>query len=227
MAAVTCCGAPDAGSGELSGHGSTFFTADNAEGAESPQRRGRLLCGLCDLCGDSHQGELRVAVKFLVEIDGQAFEVEAPGQSGHATVDGQSYAVDMRPVDGRWLYSLIVDDCSYEALVVEREDGYAVTIRDEPFEVEVKDPKAARLAMIVRRAEAPSTELSIKAPLPGLVVAVEAEPGQVVKKGQTLVSLEAMKMENDLGAPRDGKVCGVHVSAGDVVEKGQPLLTLE
>lgn len=166
-------------------------------------------------------------MKYLVEIEGHAFDVEVQNPSGRATVDGEQFAVDMTSVDGRWLYSLIVDNRPYEAFVEEKEESYSVTIQGEPFEVVVKDPKAAKLAMMVQRPEAPPTELPIKAPLPGLIVAVEAVPGQAVKKGQILVVLEAMKMENDLTAPRDGTICEVLVSGGDKVDKGQLLLTLE
>lgn len=166
-------------------------------------------------------------MKYLVEIEGHPFEVEVQNPSGRATVDGEQFAVDMCSVDGRWLYSLIVDHRPYEAFVEEKEERYSVTIQGEPFEVVVRDPKTARLAKMVQRPEAPPTELPIKAPLPGLIVAVEAEPGRVVKKGQILVVLEAMKMENDLTAPRDGTVRDVLVSPGGKVEKGQLLLTLE
>ena len=166
-------------------------------------------------------------MKYQVEIEGDSFEVEVQNPRGRATVDGQEYNVDLRCVDGRWLYSLIVDDRPYEAFVEEKEESYSVTIQGEPFEVSVVDPKAARLARMVQRPEAPIAEYPIKAPLPGLIVAVEAEPGKTVKKGQVLVVLEAMKMENDLTAPRDATVREVMVSGGDKVDKGQVLLTLE
>lgn len=166
-------------------------------------------------------------MKYAVEIEGRSFQVQVESPPGQATVDGRQCSVDLRSVDGRWLYSLIVDNCPYEALVEEKEEGYAVTIQGEPFQVMVKSPRAARLALMVRPPDVPSTELSIKAPLPGLIVAVEAKPGQAVKKGQILVVLQAMKMDNDLIAPRDSKVREVLVSKGDTVEKGHILLILE
>ncbi len=67
----------------------------------------------------------------------------------------------------------------------------------------------------------------MKAPMPGLVLRVMAEPGTVLKKGDSVLVLEAMKMENVLKAPGDGVVKAVQVKAGDKVEKGQLLLTLE
>jgi acetyl/propionyl-CoA carboxylase alpha subunit len=67
---------------------------------------------------------------------------------------------------------------------------------------------------------------TIAAPLPGKVVALAAKAGQAVKKGEALVTLEAMKMEHALKAPRDGVVAEVGASAGDLVKEGAVLVRL-
>ena len=67
----------------------------------------------------------------------------------------------------------------------------------------------------------------IEAPMPGLVKAVFAEAGQVVKEGDRLAVLEAMKMEHALLAARDGVVGEVLAAAGDQVEAGAALIRLE
>lgn len=67
----------------------------------------------------------------------------------------------------------------------------------------------------------------IAAPMPGLVKAVLAEPGQAVKAGDRLAVLEAMKMEHALQAARDGVVAEVLVAPGAQVESGAPLVRLE
>ena len=46
--------------------------------------------------------------------------------------------------------------------------------------------------------------------MPGKVVAVKASAGQAVKKGDTILVLEAMKMENDIVAPQDGTVASIN-----------------
>ena len=66
----------------------------------------------------------------------------------------------------------------------------------------------------------------VKAPLPGVVTKVLVATGQSVKKGDTVLVLEAMKMENNITAESDGKVTGVCVSAGDSVMEGTVLLTI-
>ena len=63
------------------------------------------------------------------------------------------------------------------------------------------------------------------APEPG--AAAFAPVGASVRKGQTIMIVEAMKTMNPIPAPRDGKIKGVHVENGQPVEYGQPLLVLE
>ncbi|WP_300547373.1 acetyl/propionyl/methylcrotonyl-CoA carboxylase subunit alpha [Roseovarius sp.] len=67
----------------------------------------------------------------------------------------------------------------------------------------------------------------IEAPMPGLVKAVHAVPGQSVVRGDRLAVLEAMKMEHSLLAARDGVVAEVLVAAGDQVTAGAALVRLE
>lgn len=65
---------------------------------------------------------------------------------------------------------------------------------------------------------------TIKAPMPGLIVAVSVQPGDTVQKGDSVLVLEAMKMENLLKAPGDATVKNIRVMPGDRVEKGQVLI---
>jgi len=67
---------------------------------------------------------------------------------------------------------------------------------------------------------------SLAAPMPGLIVSIAKNVGDAVKKGETLVVLEAMKMENALPAPCDGTVAAVNVKSGDNVAKGAVLVLI-
>jgi biotin carboxyl carrier protein len=67
----------------------------------------------------------------------------------------------------------------------------------------------------------------VRAPMPGLIVRVEVEPGQEVRAGQPIVIMEAMKMENELRAEAAGLVARVLVAAGQPVEKGAILVEFE
>lgn len=66
----------------------------------------------------------------------------------------------------------------------------------------------------------------MKAPLPGVVAKILVSVGQAVKKGETVLVLEAMKMENNIAAEADGKITGICVAAGDSVMEGTTLVTI-
>jgi propionyl-CoA carboxylase alpha chain len=65
------------------------------------------------------------------------------------------------------------------------------------------------------------------APMPGKVVRVAVQPGEVVTRGQVLVALEAMKMEQSAVSPSDGVVKAVLVREGEQVTAGQVLVLVE
>ena len=67
----------------------------------------------------------------------------------------------------------------------------------------------------------------IKALIPGVVAEVDTQVGPAVKKGNTLMILEAMKMLNRIKAPQDGTVKAISVAAGEKVTKGQVLIEIE
>jgi 3-methylcrotonyl-CoA carboxylase alpha subunit len=75
--------------------------------------------------------------------------------------------------------------------------------------------------------EGEDVEGGLRAPMPGKVVTLIAEPGVVVEKGAPLLVLEAMKMEHTITAPRKGKVVSFHVAAGDHVADGAELVEFE
>lgn len=67
----------------------------------------------------------------------------------------------------------------------------------------------------------------VEAPMPGTILSINVTKGQMVKKGEVLIVLEAMKMENEIVSPIDGKVISVNVNQGDVVNSGEILISLD
>ena len=88
-------------------------------------------------------------------------------------------------------------------------------------------PAAAPAPAAKPAAAAPAGGHCIKTPLPGVIIDVKVNVGDVVAKGQTVVVLEAMKMENNINADRDGKVTAIQVAKGDTVADGAVLVVLE
>jgi biotin carboxyl carrier protein len=159
-----------------------------------------------------------------------AIDVEEDGEQLLVKLGDRRLRVDLRKVSDPSLFSLIVDNQSFELLVEPAEPGsdeYDVLVEGEHYRLLVQDEWARRLATIQRRSRVPEGELAIKAPMPGVVLALEISVGDHVKHGQGLLVLGAMKMENQIKSPRDGVVRSVFVEKGDTVEQGRPLVVLE
>ena len=114
--------------------------------------------------------------------------------------------------------------------------NYTITVNGNVYEVTVEEgtgsaaaaaPKAAPKAAAPKAAApAGAGAVKITAPMPGKIVAVKANAGAAVKKGQVILVLEAMKMEIPVVAPQDGTVAGINVSVGQAVESGDLLASL-
>ena len=88
----------------------------------------------------------------------------------------------------------------------------------------VRVPKAGLAAGHAKAKAVDGNPNHLGAPMPGMVVTVAVKVGQVVKRGDPLVSLEAMKMETVLSAERDCTVHAVHVRPGETIQAKDLLL---
>ena len=100
--------------------------------------------------------------------------------------------------------------------------GKSVMQDDLLIEIEATDsvaspmeqPTAAPVAQPVAQPAPRASAESIKAPLPGSIMKVLVTPGQRVKRGDVLLTMESMKMENSIMAERDCTIKAVHVEVG-------------
>ncbi len=167
-------------------------------------------------------------MKYFVRIGSQTLEVEVAG--GRVVVDGVAFEAHLAAVPGTPLYHLLLGGQSWTVAAQPLEGGvgrWALGVVGERVEVDVVDERTRQIQALTGGRVAASPAGTIRAPMPGLVVRVEVEPGQRVDAGAGLVVVEAMKMENELRAPGAGVVAAVHVVPGQVVERGAALVTLE
>jgi len=165
-------------------------------------------------------------MRYIATVNDQTFEIEIL-PDGRIEVNGTPHRVDIRSIDGSSLYSLLVDDRSYELFVEEEAGEYRVLLDGELHLTRVEDEWGRLLARVRQAPLTPPGKVSIQAPMPGLVVAVPVAVQQRIKAGQAVVILESMKMENELCAPCDGLVQTVRVNPGDIVKQGQVLVTIK
>lgn len=127
-----------------------------------------------------------------------------------------------------------------KATVVPQEDGkLAVTLNDTTYSVEVPELLKQAPRPVVNHAAAPAPVATkpiaaapvasnvVAAPLPGTITKVLVNEGDKVKKGDTLLTMEAMKMENSITAEADGIVRKIHVGVGASVNQGDALVDFE
>jgi biotin carboxyl carrier protein len=164
-------------------------------------------------------------MKYFANVKDQEFIIEI-GLDNRITVNGEPFEINFRRMPNSGVTSLLINHRSLEAVVEELEGIWQVLIRGEQYPVAVADERMQRLSKARGSFAAPDGEVSVTSPMPGTIIAVPVEEGDIVNKGDKIIILESMKMENELRAPRDGIVTHVRVQAGTSVEKGQALVVI-
>lgn len=140
-------------------------------------------------------------------------------------------------------YKYKINGNLYNVTVNDVEDNVAnVEVNGTSYKVELEQSVNAAPKPVTRPAAAPKTESGapvvtkrpaaakkdgVKSPLPGVILDLKVKEGDTVKKGQTIIILEAMKMENNINAHKDGKVVEIKVNKGDSVLEGTDLVIIE
>lgn len=165
-------------------------------------------------------------LKYIATVGEKEFEIEIVDER-HVIIGNRLYEIDFTAVSGQPVYSLLVDNKSFEAYIYPgNDDELHVFMLGRMYEVRVEDEREKRLRAQAGGNVAASGEFYLKAPMPGLVVSIPVEEGQKVEKGQVLLILESMKMQNELKSPRAGKVSRIRVKPGESVEQKATLLSV-
>jgi biotin carboxyl carrier protein len=164
-------------------------------------------------------------VKYYVTINGREFAVDVDGDS--VRVEGRNGHAHLSPVPGTPLRHLLLDRASLALTMERRGPGeWQLGLAGAQYEARVVDERTRHIESLTGGAKVRVGPALLRAPMPGLVVRVLADAGQIVEPGQGLLVLEAMKMENELRAMAPGRVVAVLVTPGETVEKGQVLMEL-
>ena len=121
------------------------------------------------------------------------------------------------------------------------DDIAEVEVNGTPYSVKMEKPAKKQMVTLKHPAQAPTTPAgepvvarpvssgaagAVKSPLPGVILSIDCKVGDVVKRGQKILVLEAMKMENNINADRDGKIVEIKVNKGDSVLEGADLVVI-
>jgi pyruvate carboxylase subunit B len=166
-------------------------------------------------------------VKYIVSVDGERTDIEL--DAGEVELDGRSVPVSLADVSGTPVRLVHVGDRVHRVIVRERggRGSYTLWLDGFNYRIEALDERTRTIRDLTAAQSGPAGPAPLVAPMPGLIVRVNVEPGQTVAAGQGLVVMEAMKMENELRAAGPGKVKTVHARPGEAVDKGALLVELE
>lgn len=160
----------------------------------------------------------------LTESKTPPFLVDFPADG--QTLNGEPFAWDLVKLSDQ-TFHILHQNRSYTAEVLEMnatDKTVSLKINGHIHHVQLKD----RFDLLLEKmgmSTLTSTKINeLKAPMPGLIVGISVQPGDVVSKGDSLLILEAMKMENMLKAPGEATIKTIRVVKGDRVEKGQVLV---
>jgi propionyl-CoA carboxylase alpha chain len=156
------------------------------------------------LLGKTHR---RVAVS---DTD-RGLSVRLPDESR----DLELTEVDWRP--GLALFKARLGGRAFTATIEPAAEGFVIRHRAAQARVLVLTPTSATMHDRLPEKQAADTSKLVVSPMPGLVVSIEAAPGQSVREGEVVCIIEAMKMQNIIRAERDGVVKAVNAAAGDSV----------
>ncbi len=165
---------------------------------------------------------------YKIELNGRGFTVTFTDERGCILVDGKPCRIDVQRSALKDHLSLIIDGSSRLVGIenLEEPGRYRVYVGGFDFEVESLSSHEAYLREFIRAAGVGASDNSVIAPMPGLIVKLQAVENSEVNRGQGILVMEAMKMENEIKAPTDGRLKKLYVSEGEAVEKGQVLFEI-
>ncbi len=166
-------------------------------------------------------------MKYFVRIGDTDHEVELDGDGVH--IDGALVNARLAEIEDTPVRVVTIGD-EVHRVVVQRgasRGAYTLWLDGYRFDVEALNERARTIRDLSQRSAAAAGPAPLKAPMPGLIVRINAQVGDRVQANQGLVVMEAMKMENELRVQSAGTVKAVHVSAGMAVDKGTVLVELE
>lgn len=172
--------------------------------------------------------KVAIAAKYYAIADGfedeHDIKITKGGDSYNLEIDGKEVVADFVKT-GHNLYSLIIDNKSYEIDIYFDGEKYEVLVNGDYFKVEILDELKKMLRD--RTSKALQGRQVITTPMPGLVTKVMVKEGQEVKEGDPLLILVAMKMENQIKSPKDGIVQDLYVSENQTVSVGDKLVVID
>lgn len=165
-----------------------------------------------------------------IQVGNKMYDVTLLSKEGNKVsidIDGEVFDVDVAMLQNGTC-SLLYNGNSYNAEYVKAEGGkhYSVNLNYSTYQVDMLDSQAKYMKMRKHKDSAVQSD-TITAPMPCKIVKVYCKPGDKIKEGETLFTMEAMKMQSNYKVNADCTVKDVLVNVGDSVRVEQALIKLK
>ena len=215
---------------------------DGFQGVELPERDLSRIAAACAamhrvaeirrtrVSGRMDNHERKVGTDWNVALQGASMDVviDADNDGSNVTfAEGTTMRVSGDWTPGDQLAKMTVDGAPLILKVGKISGGFRIRTRGADIKVHVRTERQAELARLMPEKVAPDTSKLLLCPMPGLVVKLNVEEGEVVEEGQALCTIEAMKMENILKAEKKGTVSKINAIAGDSLAVDEIIMEFE
>jgi len=153
-------------------------------------------------------------------------QVSLDEMGAELVIDAKTHRLDTPARPGARIIEGKFDGAAFSVKMKAAPEGYTLRLRGVTARAIVASPRAAELYKKIPEKQKADTSKLIVSPMPGLVISIDAKPGQEVKSGEGVAVVEAMKMQNIIRAERDGVVAKVNVAAGASVAADEVMIEL-
>lgn len=159
---------------------------------------------------------------FKLLLDGQEHEIAIVRRRPHLVlrVDGRDHEVRGHSAQALGRQTLMIDGAEIEFVRAEAGERQFLRLDGRSFEAKIVDPRSSAGGV-------DAGQNSVKAPMPGAIIFVHKAGGDLVSRGETIVTIESMKLQTALVAPRDGIIATIRRGVGDSFEKDEIIAMLE
>lgn len=170
-----------------------------------------------------------IFLKIKPTMNKPSFKVQVNDQTNFSLVAAEAEQLDSNRIASH-LFHVLKNQASYRIKLIEKdfnERNYTVQIGSNVYKIQIGTELDELIRSMGYELSSESAANDVKAPMPGIILEIQVEPGDAVSKGDTLLILEAMKMENAILSPKDGVIKSVMSETGDTVDKNKLLIELE
>ena len=180
--------------------------------------------------------------KYFAEIGAEDYAVQID-RSGAVALNGEPREAHLESIDGEKLYSLLLDNKTFEVFVQESSGTYHVTVEGQRYEVKVADERLAKASDQTARLQQTqptqaaeplagssghrATAGAVTSPMTGVLIEILVSEGEEVEAGEGVAILEAMKTENVIRAPSSGTVGKVEAVLGATLRMDEVIMQID